>query len=120
LEDWLRAETELFRAAPAKITETKERINVMIAVPGFKAEEIEVSVKDDLLIVNGNTTAEEKAEDENTFYSEWRSDRFMRKLVLPGKVETEDIEAKLRDGVLKLKLKKKAEEETAKVAVQAA
>lgn len=119
-EDWLRAETEMLRAAPAKITETKDFVNVIIAVPGFKANEIEVSVKDDLLIVSGETAAEEEKEDENIFYSEWRSDRFMRKLVLPDKVETDDVDAKLKDGVLRLTLKKKAEVEVTKVAVQAA
>ena len=62
LEDWLRAESEVLRAAPAKITETKDMVNVMIAVPGFKAEEIEVSVKDDTLIVSGETKEELKDE----------------------------------------------------------
>ena len=61
-----------------------------------------------------------KNEDEDTFYSEWRSDRFFRKLALPSEVETADIDAKLKDGVLTLALKKRAETEVAKVKVQAA
>jgi len=120
LEDWLRAESEVLRAAPAKITETKDMVNVMIAVPGFKAEEIEVSVKDDTLIVSGETKEELKDEGEDTFYSEWRSDRFLRKLTLPTAVDTENVDAKLKDGVLKLGLKKVAEHEVTKVKVQAA
>lgn len=119
-EDWLKAESEILRAAPAKITETKEMVNVMLAVPGFKPDEIEVSVKDDLLIVSGETKAEEKKEDENTFYNEWRSNRFLRKLLLPGKVETDGVDATIKDGVLTLVLKKKAEVEAAKVAVKSA
>ena len=117
LEDWLRAEAEMLRAAPAKITETPDMVNVMIAVPGFKADEIEVSVKDNLLIVSGKTEDEVKTEEENTFYSEWRSDRFLRKLDLPAPVETANIDAKLKDGVLRLTLKKQTE---ALVKVQAA
>ncbi len=120
LEDWLRAESEMLRAAPAKITENKDLVNVAIAVPGFKANEIEVSIKDKMLIVSGETSEEKKNEDEDTFYSEWRSDRFFRKLALPSEVETADIDAKLKDGVLKLALKKRAETEVAKVKVQAA
>jgi len=119
-EDWLRAEAETLRAAPVKITDTKDLVNVVIAVPGFKPDDIEISVKDDVLIVSGETKAEEKKEDENTFYSEWRSDRFMRKLILPAKVETSDVDAKLKDGLLTLSLKKRAEEEAVKVAVQSA
>lgn len=119
-EDWLRAESEMLRVAPAKIIEAGNNVNVMIAVPGFKAEEIEVSVKDDLLIVSGKTTAEEKTDDEKVYYNEWRSDRFLRKLVLPGVVETDNVEARVSDGVLKLTFKKKAETEATKVAVQTA
>ena len=120
LEDWLRAEAEMLRAAPAKITETKDMVNVLIAVPGFNADEIEVSVIDDMLIVSGETKDEMKEEGENTFYSEWRSDRFLRKLALPTAVDTKNVDAKLKDGILKLGLKKSAEHEVAKVKVQAA
>ncbi|MEQ1605323.1 MAG: Hsp20/alpha crystallin family protein [Pyrinomonadaceae bacterium] len=119
-EDWLRAETEMLRAAPAKITESKDLVNVEIAVPGFKPNEIEVSVKDNVLIVSGETTTDDKKEDETTFYSEWRSDRFLRKLDLPEFVETDDIKAILTDGVLKLTLRKKAAAEAVKVAVHSA
>jgi|ERR1043166_1237801 HSP20 family protein len=118
--DWLLAEAETLRAAPVKITETAEMVNVAIAAPGFKPDEIEVSVKDDLLIVSGETKAEEKKEDENTFYTEWRSNRFMRKLVLPSNVRTGDIDATLTDGILTLSLKKEDEEKAVKVAVKAA
>ena len=120
LEDWLRAESETLRTAPVKITETKDIVNVKIAAPGFKANEVEVSVKDNLLIVSGEATAETKKEDENTFYNEWRSDRFMRELTLPSDVETENVEATLNDGVLTLTLRKKAATEATKVAVKAA
>jgi HSP20 family protein len=120
LEDWLRAETEMLRAAPARITQSKDLVNVEIAVPGFKPNEIEVSVKDNVLIVSGETAATDKKEDETTFYSEWRSDRFLRKLDLPEIVETDDIKAILKDGLLKLTLKKMAAVEAVKVAVRSA
>lgn len=120
LEDWIRAESETLRTAPVKITDNDKQVNVMIAVPGFKAEEIEVSVKDDLLIVSGETSEEKTGEKDHTFYNEWRSDRFLRKLALPSEVETANIDAKLKEGVLTLTLQKKAETEATKVAVQTA
>ena len=120
LEDWIRAESETLRTAPVKITDSEKQVNVMIAVPGFKAEEIEVSIKDDLLIVSGETSEEKTSEEDHTFYNEWRSDRFLRKLALPSEVETANVDAKLKDGVLTLTLQKKAETEATKVAVQTA
>ena len=120
LDDWLTAESELQHTAPVKITDTKDKVTVKIAVPGFKADEIEVSVKDDRLYLSGETEAETKKENETTYYSEWRSNRFCRELMLPSKVDAENVEAKLKDGVLTLSLKKAAEVEATKVAVKAA
>lgn len=119
-EDWLRAEMETLRAAPVKITENKDNIKVAIAAPGFKPNEIEMSIKGRMLLVSGETFASKEDDKDDIFYSEWLSDRFLRQLELPADVETEDLDATLEDGVLKLTLKKKAEVEAAKVAVKAA
>ncbi len=120
LDDWFKAEAEVLRPAPVDITETPDTVNIRAAVPGFKPDEIEISVKDDLLTLCGETKSEGKNENENTFYSEWQSNRFCRQLTLPTEVETNDVEAILKDGVLQISLKKKAAEEAAKIAVKSA
>ncbi len=119
-DDWLKAEMEVLRPTPIEIKETPDNINVRAAVPGFKPEEIEISIKDALLIMSGETTAEEAREDEKTFLNEWRSNHFCRQVVLPSEVETDGVEATLKDGILNLSLKKKAAEEAAKISVIAA
>lgn len=120
LDDWLKAESELLRQVPVEITETKDTVNIRAAVAGFKPEEIEVSVKDRILFLSGETTLEDKKEDENTYFTEWRSNRFYRQLELPSEVESEGVEAQLKDGILRLSLKKKAVQEAEKIAVKAA
>ena len=119
-DDWLKAEMEIMRPTPLEIKETKNKINIKAAVPGFKADEIEISLKDDLLILSGETHMEENKEDEKTFLNEWRSNRFCRQITLPSKVETDGVEAKLKDGILHLSLKKIAAQDAAKIAVEAA
>lgn len=120
LDDWLKAESEVLRPTPVEIRETRDSVEIRAAVPGFKPDEIEVSIKDDLLIVSGETRSEGTREDENTFYSEWKSNRFFRQLTLPTAVETENVEASLKDGVLQFTLKKLEAEETTKIAVKSA
>lgn len=120
VEDWLRAESEMLRTAPVKITDSNGKLIVTIAVPGFKRDEIEVSIKDDILIVSGETSAEEKKEDEQTLYSEWTSDRFLRELSLPYPVDEANVDAKMKDGILTLILNKQAEATAAKIAVKSA
>jgi HSP20 family protein len=119
-DDWLKAESEILRPTPVEITETKDMVNLKAAVPGFKPNEIEISIKDNDLIMSGERNVAEKNEDENTFYSEWHSNRFFRKLTLPSDVETEGVTANLKDGILTMSLTKKAAEEAAKIKVQTA
>lgn len=120
LDDWFRAEAEILRPTPVKISETDDTVKISAEVPGFKPDEIEVSVKDNLLILTGETKSEEKQEGEDTFYSEWRSKHFCRQLTLPSEVETGSVEALLKDGILQMSFKKKAAEEAVKVAIKTA
>jgi HSP20 family protein len=119
LDDWFKAESEILRPVPVEITETDGQIKVTAAVPGFKAEEIQISVKDNTLILSGRTEREEKKEDENTFYSEFRSDHFFRQLILPTEVDAEKTQADLKDGVLQLTMPKLPAREAAQIAVTA-
>ncbi len=120
LEDWYRAESEVLLPVMVDVTETDDRINVRAAVPGFKPDDIEVSVKDDILILSGETESRDKREDENTVLSEWRSNRFFRQLRLPSEVDPERVAAKLKDGVLQLTLPKVPEHEAKQVPVKTA
>jgi HSP20 family molecular chaperone IbpA len=118
-DDWLHAEMELLRPVPVEITETDKLINIRAAVPGFKPDEIELSVKDNELFLTGETRFEDKKEDEKTFYTEWRSNRFYRQLRLPTDVLSEGADAKLKDGILTLVLKKKPITDAAPITVKA-
>lgn len=119
IEDWFKAESEILRPVKVEITETEKQISVSAMVPGFKPEEIEISVDGNVLILSGTTEAENKKEDENTVYSEWRSNRFFRRLTLPAEVNADKVKANLKDGILHLKLPKAAPHEARQIAVSA-
>ena len=119
IDDWFRAEAEILRPVTVEITETDNQFNVTAAVAGFQPEEIEISVDRNVLILSGETKAETKKEDENTVYSEWRSNRFFRQLTLPAEVEADKVKANLKDGVLQLTLPKAAPHEAKQIAISA-
>jgi HSP20 family protein len=119
-DDWLHAEMELLRPVSVEITESRDAVNIKAAVPGFKPEEIELSVKNAELFMAGEQKTESRNEDESTFYSEWRSNKFARQLRLPCEVDPDGVVANLKDGVLTLTLKKKPLAEPAKITVKAA
>jgi HSP20 family protein len=120
VEDWFKAESEILRPAPVEITESDANVFVRAAVAGFKPEEIEVSVKDDVLIISGSTEMSEEKPDANTVVREWTSNRFYRQLTLPSEVLADKVTAKLNNGMLELSLPKAAANEATKVAVMSA
>jgi HSP20 family protein len=119
LDDWFKAENEILRPVTVEIRETKDKIIVTAAVPGFKANEIEVSVKDNILVINGETEATSEKEDGQTVFSEWKSNRFFRQLMLPATVESENVSAKLSNGMLNLTMTKAPAPESHKIPVTA-
>jgi HSP20 family protein len=117
LDDWFRAERQILLPVPIQVTESDEKIHVSAAVPGFKPDEIQVSIKDKMLVICGEK--EEKNEKDKLVH-EWKSDRFCRQLILPSDVIADKVEAELADGMLELTLPKLAEEPATKVAVKTA
>lgn len=120
LDDWFKAENEILRPVPVEITESNGNIFVKAAVPGYKPEEINVSVKDDVLMISGDTEESKHSEDANTVLREWNSNRFCRQFTLPSEVIADKVVAKLTNGMLELTLPKASAKEETKVAVTAA
>jgi HSP20 family protein len=120
LDDWFKAEREVLRPVPVEIKENDTNILVTAAVPGFKPEEIEVSIKDNQLILSGETKASEETKDENVIVQEWKSNRFLRQFTLPSNVDANNIQAHLKDGLLELTMPKAPAEEATKIPVKPA
>jgi HSP20 family molecular chaperone IbpA len=67
--DWLRAESEILQPLPIKVSEYQDQLAVEAEVPGFTAEEVEVSAEPRRLIISGRTSLTDR-EAENTFSRE--------------------------------------------------
>jgi HSP20 family molecular chaperone IbpA len=106
LEDWFNAEAKVLMPVKVEVTETDDKINVRAAVPGFKPDDIEVSVKDNVLILSGETKTSKKTKSEHTVLNEWHSNKFCRQLTLTSDVDEEKVVANLKDGILQLTLPK--------------
>jgi HSP20 family protein len=109
LDNWLKAESELLHPVSISIEETEESLKVQAEVPGFKAEDLEVSVEPHRLTLTGKreTEKEEKKKGE-TVYSERSAERMLRVVELPVEVNTEAVSAVLKDGVLEFTMPKAA------------
>ena len=88
------------------VLEDKDKLTVKAEVPGFKREDLEVSVHENSLILSGERKSEEERKDGEFFRSERFYGRFHRTIPLPYAVETDKIQAQYRDGVLNVTLPK--------------
>jgi len=89
------------------IRETEDAILVEAEVPGVRKEDIKVDVKDGVLTISGERKYEREEKEENVHRIERAYGRFSRSFALPTNVDVERVQAKLRDGVLTIRLPKK-------------
>jgi len=95
------------------IKETENGYEVSIDVPGYKKDEIEISLENGNLTISASKNEEKEEKDEKTGFL--RRERFsgsMQRSFYVGDTLTEkDIHAKFEDGVLKLDVPKEKEKE---------
>ena len=93
------------------MVEAENEIVVKAAVPGVKADEIDITVTGDVLTIKGETKEDKDRKEGNYHYREWKYGAFERSLTLPASVNVEGATAEFENGVLTLTLPKS---ETAK------
>lgn len=116
--DWLRAESELLQPLAVRIDEREDHVTVEAEMPGFTAEEIEVSAEPRRLIIRGGTSLTDYEEAEHTFSREILAKEAFRLLDLPVEVDADKVEATFSDGVLNVILPKLVAGETADAQAQ--
>lgn len=98
--------------------QTDDNIVVKTAMPGIKAEDIQVSVSNNLLTIQGQSKDEKVVENARYHLRERRAGSFSRSIELPGMVVAEKADAKFEDGVLTLTLPKAEDAKARAIAVK--
>lgn len=118
----LRAEI-VPRLVPAiDVSETDEAVEIVAEVPGMTADQIDASIVQDRLVLKGETEAETEESGKDWHTVERRSGSFRRVIPLGFVPDKGGMEAKLANGVLRLKIAKPSEvkETSHKIAIDAA
>lgn len=93
--------------APAvEVYETDSEVVVKAELPGVKKEDVEVTLKDNHLIIKGEKKEEREEKTETVHRVERVYGRFERVIALPAEVKTEGVKAEFKDGVLEIRLPK--------------
>lgn len=111
--------TELRLAPSMDVADTKDGVEITVEVPGMTREDINIAVEGDMLTISGEKKAETETKDRNLRVVERSYGQFSRSVYLPT-IETSKIEAKLADGVLKIRAPKKADAQAKTIQIQSA
>lgn len=101
---------------PLNLEEKEDRYIVTVHVPGIPAENIDISLNNNVLTISAHYK-EENEENSKYHIREIYESSFVRSIVLPGKVNEEKIEASCKDGVLKVILPKYQQDNIKKIKI---
>ncbi len=102
------------------IREDQDHIYVEAELPGFKKDEIDITLENQTLTIAAERRFENKQGDEKKgelLLHERRYNRFLRSFTLPPTVDEQTVNAKLADGVLTITLNKREETKPRKITV---
>jgi HSP20 family protein len=87
------------------IYETDDAINVIADMPGVSADSIDITLEQGVLTINGYVEDEIPA-DHALAYAEYRVGDYTRRFSLSNQIAQDQIDATVKDGVLRLHLPK--------------
>ena len=100
------------------VSETADAYTVAAELPGVKKDEIHVEIEGNEVTISAETRREDRKEGEKYLRLERSYGKTARRFALPQDLDESKAEAKFADGVLELKLPKKAAATGRKVAIQ--
>jgi HSP20 family protein len=124
---WDRFSTELSTSTPERgwnpsldLMETTDSLVAEVEVPGINPDEINISVTRDLLTVTGEKKQETGGQEKNYHVIERTYGRFSRSIPLPTAVSPDRVEARYRDGILRITMGKSKAVESRRIEVKTA
>ena len=102
---------------PVDICEDGEGITLHADLPGVSKDRLTVRVDGQSLLIEGNVQFDLPQEAE-ALYADVRSSVYRRNFALSAELETDKIEANLKDGVLTVRIPKRAQMRARKIEIQ--
>jgi HSP20 family protein len=105
--------------APAlDISERKDAYLVTVELPGIKPEDLDITMEDGLLTIQGERQFTQESSEQQFHRVERRYGAFRRSITLPAHVMAEGIEASFEDGVLQILVPKMEEAKPKRIQVR--
>lgn len=100
------------------VYQDKDNVIVETEIPGVKAEDVDITVENDVLTISGNKQEKKEVKREDYYRKEMRCGSFSRSVILPMQVKSSEAKANFKDGVLKITLPKADEIKSKKIKIE--
>lgn len=99
---WFEPEGEL----AVDVYQTDGEIVIQSTIAGVQAEDLDVSIENDVVTIRGERRNPNQGEEKSYFYQECYWGPFSRQIILPEEVDASRAEAEMKEGILTLRFPK--------------
>jgi|RhiMethySRZTD1v2_1073278.scaffolds.fasta_scaffold1922121_1 HSP20 family protein len=101
---------------PINVGSTADRVDVYVFASGIDPKALDISIQQNLLVISGQRAV--RVAQEGNYYRRERYDgEFRRVITLPEDVDPERVDAKYRDGVLQITVRRRESAQPRQIAV---
>ena len=100
------------------VYQDQDHLSVKCELPGMRKEDIEISLHENTLSISGERKQEREIKDGESYRSERFFGRFHRTVTLPVRVQSGNVKAQYKDGILTVTLAKAEEAKPKQIEVQ--
>lgn len=100
------------------VYETGADFVIQSTIAGIKAEDLDITIENDIVTVRGSREKQTSEETKKYYYQECYWGAFSRQVILPEEVDGSKAEAVIKDGVLTLKIPKVIKVQKRKIVIK--
>jgi len=113
-----RLGTSASRFPALNVAEYENQSVVLAELPGVSKDQVKISLDDGVLTISGERKMPEVPENSRWIRNETLSGQFSRSIRLPHQVKTEEINAELKNGLLRVTLPKAEEARPREISIK--
>lgn len=102
----------------ADLSEEENSYVVKAELPGVEKNNIKVTLENKVLTISGEKKLAAENEDKHFHRSEFHFGQFQRKFYLAKDIDSENIEAELKNGILEIRLNKTSNQQAKEISVK--
>jgi len=119
-QDFFAEEEEVEGQLAVDVYQTKDNVVIKAPIAGVTADNIDISVSEDVVTIRGERVDESEVDREHYYVQECYWGSFSRSVILPTSTQAEKAEANLKDGVLTIVIPKVVSDKVKKIKVKPA